>query len=279
MVGKLCALCHASDFRRAEAQKRANFKDPFGAIRNGEGKGIVKATLPLLTIVIRKDHGHESRFIKTKMGGEPGRRWKPFARWWWEKNRGPVPDGHLVLHRDGVELNDDPKNLVLGTPGMKLKLAHERDPEWSREQHGRAAAGCGEWNRKNGRINRGKNFLKSYWYPVVDDLGVILNVPFRKRKRMLASFGVDVSMYPANGRGKHRGSMVQRAIRSCRIRPVRSAELLLRRYSTYCLIDPVSKDCRGPMSMSVQQMTTQLDRMGVWGPAQKYGKKDLRDRK
>lgn len=162
---------------------------------------------------------------------------------------------------------------------MKLVLAHARNPEWSREQHGRAAAGCGEWNRKNGRINRGKNFLKSYWYPVVDDLGVILNVPFRKCKRLLASFGVDVSGYPRNGLGKHEGSVVQQAIRSCLVKPVKSAELSRRGYSTYCLLDPVSKNCCGPLSMPVEQLIRTLDRLGIWALAQKHGKRDLRDRR
>lgn len=278
LVGKLCAICHASDFRRAQAKKRAEIKDPFGAIRNGEGKGIPKVTLPLLTIVIRKHGNYEARFIKIRMDGESGRRWRPFARWWWEKNRGPVPPGQLVLHKDCDELNDDPKNLVLGTPGMKLKFAHEQNPEWSREQHRRAAAGCAEFNRKNGRINRAQNFLKYSWYPVVDDLGVIFNIPFLKQKRMLACFGVDVSRYPANGHGKNPHSVVQRALRSCRIKPVRSADLALRRYSTYCLIDPVSKECRGPLSMGVEQLVANLDRMGLWATAQKQARRDPKER-
>lgn len=278
LVGKLCGDCYKSEVRRAREKAKRDAKDPFGAIRNGEGKGIPKVTLPLLTVVIRKHNGYEARFIKTRMDGESCRRWRPFARWWWEKNRGPVPPGQLVLHEDGDELNDDPKNLVLGTPGMKLKLAHERDPRWSREQHGRAAAGCAEFNRKNGRINRAANFLKNYWYPVNDDLGVILNVPFRKRKRMLSCFGVDVSRYPKNGHGKNPGSTVQRALRSCRIKPVRSVDLALRRYSTCCLIDPVSKECRGPLSMSVSRLIGQLEGMGIWATAEKYARKDLRDR-
>lgn len=275
-AGQLCASCHAGDRRRREEMSRV--QDPFGAIRNGEGKGIPKATLPVGSVVIRMHNGRQSRFVKTRMDGQSGRRWKPFARWWWEKNRGPVPAGQLVLHKDGDTMNDDPKNLILGTCGMKLALAHRRDPQWSREQHSRAAKACGEWNRLQGRINRATNFLKRYWYPVVDELGVILNVPFRKRKRLLACFGVDVSRYPASGHGKKRESAVQRAIGSCRAKPVKASELSLRRYSTYCLIDPVSRESRGPMSMSVPQLVAQLDRMGLWSAAEKYAKKDLSDR-
>lgn len=277
LVGKLCGPCYASDVRRAKDKSR-QVKDAFGAIRTGQGKGILKRALPLGTIVVREHNGKLTRFVKIRMEGPPNRRWMHYARWWWEKNKGPVPPGKLVVHVDGDQLNDDPKNLAVGTAGMKLNLVHKRDPKWSREQHGRAAAGCAEFNRKNGRINRAKNFLKNYWYPVVDDMGVILNVPFRKRKRALASFGVDVSRYPENGHGKKPGSAVQRALRSCRIRPVRSLDLPLRRYSTYCLVDPASKDCKGPMSMGVEQLVAQLDRMGIWGPAEKCAKRDLSER-
>ncbi len=275
--GKICDACVASNLRILEARKKRP-PDPFGAIRNGEGKGIHKVTLPLGTVVIRRHNGHENRFVKIRMDGVSGRRWMPYAKWWWEKNRGPVPKGQLVIHKDGDTLNDDPGNLVLGGPGMKLALTHRRDPKWSRDQHQRAAAGCAEWNRKNGRQNRANNFLKNYWYPVVDNLGVLLNVPFRKRKRLLACFGGDVSRYPKNGHGKNPGSVVQRVLRSCPVRPVRSSELTLRRYATYALVDPVLGECRGPMSMSAAQLIAQLDRMGIWAPAEKYGRKDLKER-
>lgn len=175
-------------------------------------------------------------------------------------------------------MNDDPKNFMVGTPGDKLNIAHRRDPRWSQEQHKRAAAACGERNRKIGRINRSKNFLKTYWYPVVDAIGVILNVPFRKQKRLLACFGVDVSQYPANGCGKKPTSQVQRALRSCSVRPVKSVDLSLRRYSTYCLADPVLKTCQGPMSMGVERLIISLERMGIWAPAQKQAKRDLKER-
>jgi hypothetical protein len=162
---------------------------------------------------------------------------------------------------------------------MKLVIVHKRNPKWSREQHGRAAAGCAEFNRRNGRINRAKNFLKNYWYPVIDEMGVILNVPFRRQKRLLASFGIDVSKYPSNGHGKKPASEVQRALRFCRVRPVKSPDLSLRRYSTYCLLDPASKECRGPMSGSVGQLVAQLERMEIWPFAEKYANKDLTERR
>ncbi len=269
-----------SDARRAaEIQKRITTKDEFGAIRFGEGKGIHKTELPLGAIVVRMKNGVPARFVKVRMGGKSGRRWIQYGKWWWEKNNGPVPDGQLVLHKDGDAMNDHPSNFTIGTPGTKLALRHARDPEWSKLQHESAAAACGEWNRRQGRINRSRNFLKYYWYPVVDEMGVILNVPFRRRKRLLACFGADVSEYPNNGIGRKSSSGVQKALRTSHVRPVRSEELSNRCYSTYCLSDPASRSFRGPMGHSEDQVVRQLERMNIWPAAERYAKKDLKERK
>lgn len=258
--GKLCRACVASELRHARTlAERAQAKDEFGAVRNGEGKGIPKVALPLGSVTIRLDLGIPSRYVKVRMGGRPGSRFVQYGKWWWEKNKGPVPKGLFVLHADGDLMNDDPKNFVLGTSGMKLVLAHQRDEKWSREQHRRAAAGCAERNRKVGRINRAENFLKQYWYPVVEAMGVILNVPFRRRKRLLASFGSDISRYPKSGGGKHPTSEVQKALRFARVKPVRSADLSLRRFSTYCLLDPLTGQFQGPMGHTKGQIIAQLE--------------------
>lgn len=278
--GRFCDHCQAEELRRARRIKeQAAIKDKFGAIRNGEGKGISKVELPLGAIVVRMKNGVRARFVKIRMDGRSGRRWVQYGKWWWEKNKGPVPKGTLVLHADGDTMNDDPGNFLLGTPGTKLVLAHKRSEKWSRDQHARAAAACGDWNRKNGRINRAKNFLKDYWYPTVESMGVILNVPFRKRKRLLASFGSDVSRYPIGGAGKKPTSEVQKVLRFSRVKPVKSADLELRRFSTYCLVDPLAGKFRGPMGHTRGQIIAALERMEIWLPAKKYAAKDLRDRK
>lgn len=209
--------------------------DRYGAVRNGQGKGIHKVTLPLGTITIRKGNkgGSKVRMIKIRMDGPTGLRWINYARWWWEKNRGPVPPGKLVLHEDGRSLNDRPENLVLGGPADKVLLAH-RDPEWSRRQHERAAAACGEWNRFTGKLNRLKKIMAGYWYPVLDSEGVILNVPFRKRKPLLAWFGIDVSVYPTNG---HARKFLEK-LDSSAIRPVKGCDLGNGLLGTYVRIDP-----------------------------------------
>lgn len=236
--------------------------------------------MPVGTVVIRQRKATRLvRYVKVRKDGPPSRRWILYARGWWENHKGLIPAGKIVVHLDGDRLNDRPENLGLGTPGTKLVLAHHRDPAMSKANHRCINQIRGELNRQNGRINRSKNFLKNYWYPVVDEMGVILNVPFRKRKSLLASFGIDVSKYPSNGRGSRPDSYIQRALRFCRVRPVKSKELALRSYGTYCLADPVSRECSGPMSISADRLIAHLGRMQIWPYAEKYAKKDLIERR
>jgi len=239
--------------------------------------------MPVGTVVIRGDRDSAgrkrfTRYIKVRADGLPQKRWIQYSRWWWEKNRGPVPKGCLVLHKDGETLNDAPDNLIVGTCGMKLVLAHQRDKVWSKNQHARAAAGTAKDNRRRGRVNRFWNFLKKRWYPVVSQVSVILNVPFRRRKRVLACFGADVSRYPKNGHGKKSGTLVQQAIKTCCVQPVRGSEFSMHQYGHYCVIDPETREVRGPMSSSIRELVAQLERMGIWGTAEKYAKKNMRDR-
>lgn len=257
--------------------------DPFGAIRNGHGKGIPKTKLPIGTIVIRSDQVNgrqlEYRLVKVKMDGPSSYRFVSYARWWWEKNKGLVPKGQLVLHADGDLMNDDPSNFILGTSGMKLVIAHRKSKAWSKWQHEKAAKATAEDNRRRGRINRSQNFIPRSWYPVLDDLGIIINVPFRRRKRVLSAFGANVSGYPRNGHGKHVGSVVQRALAQTRVRPTPSGDLALRRYGTYCLVEPLTEAVTGPISMSAPRLVAHLDQIGILAPAKVWAKKDTRQRK
>ena len=258
--------------------------DPHGAVRMAATRHCRKDPMPIGTVVIRREADAQGRYryiryIKVKMNGLPQRRWMQYSRWWWEKNRSPIPKGQMVLHKDGLTLNDDPSNLVLGGPGMKLVLAHQRDKTWSKDQHARAAFGCAEFNRRNGMAHRATNFLKTYWYPVVEPLGVILNVPFRKRKRVLGCFGVDVSKYPKSGIGKKPESVVQKAIAASPVKPVKGAELSGSLFRHHCVLDPVTRQCHGPMSMDVDQIVSHLQRLGIWKIADKYARKYLKERK
>jgi len=253
--------------------------DPYGAVRIAGTKRCRKDPMPLGTVVIRCEiaNGRRryTRFIKVKMTGPYQKKWIQYSRWWWEKNRGPIPEGQLVLRKDGQTLNDSPDNLILGTPGMKLVLAHQRDQAWSREQHARAGAGTAKDNRRRGQTNRFWKFLTNYWYPVVDSVSVILNVPFRRRSRLIRCFGGDVSRYPKNGHGAE----VEKAIKSSKICPVKGSELSIIQYGHYCVVDPETRECRGPMSSTLKQIVAQLERMGIWETAEKQAKKHFRDRK
>jgi len=257
--------------------------DPYGAVRMGATKRCRKDPMPLGTVVIRCEiaNGRRryTRYIKVNLKGPEQNRWMQYSRWWWEKNRGPIPKGMLVLRKDGQTLNDSPDNLILGTPGMKLVLAHQRDKTWSKEQHARAAAGTAKDNRLRGYKNRFWNFLQGYWYPVVDSLSVILNVPFRRRKRLIASFGGEISGYPKNGHGKKPGTPVQKALGSVRVRPIKGSELSFVQYGHYCTMDLNLREVRGPMSTTFRQIEIQLQRMGIWVYAEKHARKDLRERK
>lgn len=253
-------------------------------LRSAPGRGCRKDYMPVGTVVIRADRSSSGRRVKTRYikindAFPTGKRWIPYARWWWEENKGPVPKGLRVLRKDGNTLNDDPSNLFLGTPGQNLHAAHQRDPEWSKKQRARAAAGAADHDRQRGRVFRARSFVKNSWYPVVDSMSVILNLPFRKRKRVLGVFGMDVSLYPANGHGKKRGSVIQTLLERSPVRPVKAEELSDRRYQTYAVVDPYHGLARGAMSCTTDQLIKQLDRMGIWKPAEKAAKRDQKEKR
>lgn len=254
-------------------------KDPYGAIRNGTAKGIRKTSLPLGTVVRRSDvvngRRKEVRYVKVRMSGPAGKRWVLYARWWWEKHRGPVPPGKLVIHLDGDELNDDPSNFALGTPGTKFKLAHQRDPGMSKDNRICIATKLGIYNRVRAKEDRKRKFQAEYWYPVVDALGIILNTPFRHRRRLCGVYGADLSKYPANGHGP----AVRRAISESRVHPVQGFMLSLPCYRTYAVADPDTRQFRGPLSAPSEQLVAQLTRMEIWPRAERAARRDARDRR
>jgi hypothetical protein len=238
--------------------------------------------MPIGTVVIRKrEQGRRrrlARYIKIRNDGPPGRRWILYARWWWEKHRGPVPAGHNVLHRDGQELNDKPENLILGTPGMRLVLAHRRDPEMSARNRASASAGTAEFNRLSGKLHRLREFLGRYWYPVLDTHGVILNVPFRRRKTLMKWFKMDVAWYPKNGRAK---KVVSRGVQETGIRPVRGGDFAHEHYQSYVKLDPEwdLPSGRSVMDGRSRQKLEALHETEAWKLAQVASKLDLSLRK
>lgn len=126
-------------------------------------------------------NGQTVRMVKIRMDGPVGRRWIPFARWWWERNRGPVPAGRRICHADGNLLNDAPDNLVALTPGEVFNLYHKLDPEMSRRNRAACGAHAAKRNVETGRRRRATQWLTWFWYAVDFEAKVIHNQPRRKR--------------------------------------------------------------------------------------------------
>jgi hypothetical protein len=202
---------------------------------------------PLGTIVIRAGRVEasgrvgarriiRSRYIKIRMEGLTGLRWMAYARWWWEKNKGPIPAGLMVLHRNGDSLDDSPENLFLGGPGDKIRLAHKLDPEMSRLNRESCREGTRRFNRLAGKLARIQRPTPCHWYPVVDDVMVVIDLPNRSRRRLLMALGADTSGLSRNGRG----SAYAKAGEQVGVRLARGRDLGVGLLGNYLRIDPES---------------------------------------
>lgn len=166
--------------------------------RAGKPRAHSVAEAPVGTIRPRRaKSGAMVAHIKVRMDGSPNQRWRPFARWWWEQNRGPVPAGKCVIHLDGDSANDAPENLAIGTTDDALFIAHQRpgrnDSALRRER-------CGESNRIRGRVRRLRGPLANAWYLVDVERRRIWNTGDHTRWDALARLGVD-GHRTANGAG------------------------------------------------------------------------------
>ena len=110
---------------------------------------------------------HPQRFIKVSHHGARWSRWRPFARHWWERNVGPIPEGYQVYHRDGDTLHDDPANYVL-CRADRFKLIFATLREASRTQKRRRSKAIAKANRRRGSIARAQ-VKESYWYLVLPE--------------------------------------------------------------------------------------------------------------
>ncbi len=181
----------------------------------------------------------KERWIKVSDNGPSRRRWMPYARWWWEKNNGAVPCGKLVLHRNGKSHDDQPENLILGGPGDRFRIWHERNKNGSAKNHAACGASARERNRRVSREFLIKNINPRYWYPVLKGKKVILNLPFRRSWNILRAFGVDDSKYNTDAFPS------QEAIAESPVLPVEGKELL-RSYGAYFRVDPAMGVASGP---------------------------------
>lgn len=91
-----------------------------------------KGNLPANTradgdISIRTDkRGVKYKFIRIGLS-----RWEALARYNYRKEHGPIPHGHVIIHRDGDTLNCDPPNLMMITKKehMLRNSIHNLPPE------------------------------------------------------------------------------------------------------------------------------------------------------
>lgn len=125
--------------RRCERMARGERKRR----RSGVPAPLAGKAAPVGTIRVRRKSRQTScRFIKV---AEPST-WIAYARWLWERDRGPVPEGMQVLHRDGDSMNDDPQNLILGGHADRAFLFQSRSDANFRRSMSACRAGCRKHN-------------------------------------------------------------------------------------------------------------------------------------
>jgi hypothetical protein len=84
---------------------RADLKLPFGTKR----------------IWKHKVQGSENKYVRHRYlkirddMESPRGNWIPYAVFLWEREHGPVPEGHFVIHANRRTLDDRPENLILAT--------------------------------------------------------------------------------------------------------------------------------------------------------------------
>lgn len=157
--------------------------------------------LPIGTVRVRKNsQRRHARMIKVAADGPRGRRWITLARHWWLHNRGPIPAGMRVVHRDGDTLNDDPGNYILCGAGDVAYLARTWDPTLDERNACAVAIGTAKCNRDRSRVRRATSYLPGYWYAVDPARRVVVNDPHRSRIALYRHI-LGASLASANGTG------------------------------------------------------------------------------
>jgi hypothetical protein len=115
---------------------------------------------PIGTVTIRHDlpflwqkrrrgpkstRGKARRWIKVKDDGRLQDRWVPYALYLWEKRNGPVPDGLIVVHKDGNQMHDVIDNLIIVNRRRHIFRTCHNKPDVMARAHKRA----GESRKKN----------------------------------------------------------------------------------------------------------------------------------
>lgn len=146
-------------------------------------------------IVIRRSrypNGKPVKFIKVKMGGPLSRQWMAYARWWWLQNRGPIPEGYCVAHKNGDLMDDSPDNLFLATGDDRNFLAQQRMSEAERERmFRRCHAASVKANKERALARIALAPLPSAWH-LADHSARTLTGPYDRRGHAYAALGLSV---------------------------------------------------------------------------------------
>lgn len=157
--------------------------------------------LPVGTVRIRQHSKRCSvRMIKIRSDGPKGRRWITLARHWWLANRGPIPPGMRVVHRDGDVLNDDPANYALVTGGEVAKLARQWDPTLAERNASAVRRAMQVHNAERSRVRRAAGYLPAAWYPVDFERGLVIDDPARSAVELYRRY-VEPGFLRPNGGG------------------------------------------------------------------------------
>lgn len=157
--------------------------------------------LPIGTIRVRR-HSARSRvrMVKVRNDGPKGRRWIALARHWWIQNKGPIPAGMRVVHRNGDHLDDRPENYVLCSGGDVAYLARVWDPDVEARCEARRLPAIREHNRLRSRVRRAAGYLADRWYAVDPESRRVINDPQRERAGILRAW-LGASAGTLNGAG------------------------------------------------------------------------------
>jgi len=112
-------------FRKGKTPWNKGKNGYMGANKTSFKKGSVpKNTVPVGTITIRQQKNEPQPRKRIKVA-EPNK-WEPYSRFVWKMNFGDIPDGNIIRHKDGMQLNDDPENLESLTRAQHLVRTREK---------------------------------------------------------------------------------------------------------------------------------------------------------
>jgi len=100
-----------------------------------------------------KRKGKPRRWIKVRDDGPLQSRFIPYARYLWEKAYGVLPDGLIVVHEDGDQMNDSTANLIAVDRRRHIERTCHSDPEVVARRH-KAACKSRKRNTKARRALR-----------------------------------------------------------------------------------------------------------------------------